>query len=121
MVTCHDEYSVVRDFDHVTNHYIYSMPITKWAIPGWTICRLNVYDHPGFMRYLVLDDWYCVVHILEFMRVNLVAFSLGVFSPFFLCNSQYIFAGSIFSLASLTKKMGYTLHGNVSFVGYIVA
>ncbi len=117
---------VVRDFDHDTHHFIYSMPITKWQYLGGRFAGSMFMTIMVFMSVPIgLMIGIASNHIFDIHAGKLGPFSLwSYFQPFFLIVIPNIFfAGSIFfTLASLTKKMVYSYMGNVILlVGYIVA
>ncbi|MGE0076736.1 MAG: ABC transporter permease/M1 family aminopeptidase [Bacteroidales bacterium] len=117
---------IIRDYDHNTHHFIYSMPISKWQYLGGRFAGSMFMTIMVFMSIPIgMMIGIAADHIFEIHPGKLGAFSLwSYFQPFFLIVIPNIFfAGSLFfSLASLTKKMVYSYLGNVILlVGYIIA
>ncbi len=117
---------IIRDYDHDTHHFIYSMPITKWQYIGGRFAGSLVMTIFVFLSIpigLMIGTAAAGLFGLHDGKLGPVML-WSYFQPFFiLAIPNIIFAGTIFfALASLTKKMVYSYLGNVILlIGYIIA
>lgn len=117
---------IIRDYDHDTHHFIYSMPITKWQYLGGRFLGSLVMTVLVFLSIPIgLMIGSSAAQLFGLHDGKLGPFMLWSFIQPFLIIAipNIIFAGTIFfALASLTKKMVYSYLGNVILlIGYIMA
>lgn len=117
---------IIRDYDHDTHHFIYSLPITKWQYIG------GRFFGSLFMTILVFLAipigamiGIAAAHLFGIHAGKLGPFNLwAYFQPFlWVAIPNILFSGAIFfALATATKKMVYSYLGNVVLlIGYIIA
>jgi len=117
---------IIRDYEHDTHHFIYSMPITKWHYLGGRFAGSFIMTIIVFLSIpfgMIFGTIIAKIFSLHDGKMGL--FMLwSYFQPFLtLAIPNILFVGLIFfALASSTKKMVYSYLGNVILlIGYIIA
>jgi len=117
---------ILRDYEHDTHHFIYSMPITKWQYLGGRFFgsfAMTIFVFLSIPIGMMMGT--TIAQIFNLHEDKMGPFMLWSYiQPFFiLAIPNIFFAGAIFfALASITKKMVYSYLGNVVLlIGYLIS